>query len=158
MKQHYKTFPEAMRCDRLLVLELYIALEKGMTISNHCLEKLLLSTYILKSLLNVSWGFLDLLRTLNALFHIICLKQVLSRKKYSHTQPCFPPNRWPIWRAEIEELIMHLLDLWGDMIPSTIHSRVWMQNETELGKKVYLTVMRSIWVLKSLGWVPGNIS
>jgi len=30
--------------------------------------------------------------------------------------------------------------------------------QTGLEKKVYLIVMRSIWVFKSLGWVPGNIS
>lgn len=33
-------------------------------------------------------------------------------------------TRWPIWREGIEELITHLFDLRGDMIPSTIHSRV----------------------------------
>lgn len=90
-----------------------------------------------------------------ALFHITYLKQS------SHTQPCFSPNRWPVWRKGIEELIMHLLDLRGDMIPSTIHWRVWMPKKGRLEtglEKVYLTVMRSIWVLKSLGWVPGNIS
>jgi len=44
MKQHCKTFPEAIKCDRLIVLELYIVLEEGITTSGDCLEKLPSST------------------------------------------------------------------------------------------------------------------
>lgn len=45
-----------------------------------------------------------------ALFHLIYLKEALCRKKSSHIQPCFLPDRWPIWREGIEALIMYLLE------------------------------------------------
>lgn len=49
-----------MKCGRLLVLELYIVLEKGITTSNDCLEKLPSFTKFLKNFLYGSCFSLEL--------------------------------------------------------------------------------------------------
>lgn len=100
-----------------------------------------------ESILDKSWGSLELHHHINSyctFLHCFFGNKHSVGKKTSHTCSCFPPNRWPIWWERIEELIMHLLALRGDMIPATVHSKVWIPKKEKKRFKMGLGEKKNI--------------